>query len=106
MKWQLPLAIVAALFLGSLSTTSQAADAEKGKGKGFPGKFEKGKGRPQAGKGGPGGKGGFGRGPGGPGGAGKAEFLKRFDKDGDGQLSDAEKQAIREAFANRKKDKK
>lgn len=85
MKWQLPLAIAAALFLGSISTTAQAEDAKPKRP--FPGKFEKGKGRPEAGK-------------------GKEAFLKRFDKDGDGKISDAEKAAIREAFAARKKDKK
>jgi len=104
MRWQFTLAIVAALFLvsaGSIGSVRAddaagkgAKEEEKGKG-GFKGKFEKGKG-----------KGGFGKGkgPGGPGGgAGKAEFMKKFDKDGDGKLSEDEKQAIKDAFAARKK---
>ncbi|WP_425617100.1 hypothetical protein NA78x_000770 [Anatilimnocola sp. NA78] len=50
-------------------------------------------GRP-GGPGGPGAK----RGPGGPGGGNFAELMKKFDKDGDGKLSDEEKAAAREAM--------
>src|SRR5262245_29880075 len=52
-----------------------------------------GAGRPE-GKG-PGGKGPAGRGPGG---GGFAELMKKFDKDGDGKLSDDERAAAREAM--------
>lgn len=56
---------------------------------------ERGAGRPE----GKGGRGPAGRGPGGPGGF--AELMKKFDKDGDGKLSDDEKAAAREAMPKR-----
>jgi len=63
--------------------------------------------RQQNGFGGPGGPGGQGRGPGGGGQGGGGQggggfdreaMMKRFDTDGDGQLSDSERQAMRSQF--------
>ncbi|MDC0274275.1 EF-hand domain-containing protein, partial [Planctomycetaceae bacterium] len=55
--------------------------------------------------GGPGGPQGR-RGPGGPGGPGdeerRAEMMKRFDKDGDGELNEEERAALREEFGGRR----
>lgn len=51
-----------------------------------------------AGAGGPGAPGGA---NGAPGGAGREEMLKQFDKDGDGQLDEAEREALRTAMAAR-----
>jgi len=75
---------------GKLSDAEKAA-AREGMGKG---------GRPGAAGGPPGRKPG---GAGGPAAGGRGgELLKRFDKDGDGQLSEQEKAAAREAFQGRR----
>ena len=37
-------------------------------------------------------------GPGGPGGGNREAMMKQFDKDGDGKLSDSEREAIRSQF--------
>lgn len=79
----------------------QLSDAEK---QAARAEFEKRKG--ETGKGGPG-KGGPGRGfgKGGPGGFDREALMKKLDKNGDGKLDDAEKQAAREAFGKKRAEK-
>ncbi|MFO1041795.1 MAG: EF-hand domain-containing protein [Planctomycetaceae bacterium] len=75
---------------GKLDPTEMAAARQAMQGQGFPG----------AGKGGPG----MGKGPGGPGegnGPGREAILKRFDKNGDGQLDETERAAARKAMEER-----
>ncbi|MEI8380819.1 MAG: EF-hand domain-containing protein [Planctomycetota bacterium] len=75
---------------GKLDPTELAAARQAMQGQGFPG----------AGKGGPG----MGKGPGGSGdgnGPDREAILKRFDKNGDGQLDETERAAARKAMEER-----
>ncbi|QDU27017.1 EF hand [Anatilimnocola aggregata] len=81
--------ILTGLVFGCCAVVATGLWAEEGKG---PGKRPEGKGPPPGAK----------RGPGGPGGeAMRAEMLKKFDKDGDGKLSEDERASLMAAMKER-----
>lgn len=90
-------AIVLALSCVSIVRAEDGADAAPPEG----GAAAKEEGRGPRGEGrGPRGR--FGRGEGGRGGAGREEMMKKFDKDGDGKLSEEERAELRKSFEGRR----